>query len=202
MTDIQSVKKKVISINKREYIIEAAIDLFTEKGLEKTKIADIVKQANIAQGTFYLYFPSKLSVMPAIAEVMVEKIHAELINSVNQEASFTEQIKQIVQTIFIFTKKYERIQALVYAGIASTEHLRNWESIYEPLYNWVDALLRKAAQQGSIEAINEESAKLLIGLIESSAEQAYLYDETDEKMAQNKQEAIIPFLLNALEANG
>lgn len=202
MTDIQSVKKKVISINKREDIIEAAIDLFTEKGLEKTKIADIVKQANIAQGTFYLYFPSKLSVMPAIAEVMVEKIHAELINSVNQEASFTEQIKQIVQTIFIFTKKYERIQALVYAGIASTEHLRNWESIYEPLYNWVDALLRKAAQQGSIEAINEESAKLLIGLIESSAEQAYLYDETDEKMAQNKQEAIIPFLLNALGANG
>lgn len=202
MTDIQSVKKKVISINKREDIIEAAIDLFTEKGLEKTKIADIVKQANIAQGTFYLYFPSKLSVMPAIAEVMVEKIHAKLINSVNQEASFTEQIKQIVQTIFIFTKKYERIQALVYAGIASTEHLRNWESIYEPLYNWVDALLRKAAQQGSIEAINEESAKLLIGLIESSAEQAYLYDETDEKMAQNKQEAIIPFLLNALGANG
>lgn len=201
MTDIQSVKKEVISINKREDIIEAAIELFTEKGLEKTKIADIVKQANIAQGTFYLYFSSKLSVMPAIAEVMVEKIHTELIDSVKQDASFTEQIKQIVQTFFVFTKKYERIQALVYAGIASTEHLRNWESIYNPLYNWVDTILRNAANQGDIEAVNDETAKLLIGLIESSAEQAYLYDDVSETIAQNKQQAIIPFLLNALGAN-
>ncbi len=46
---------------------------FRKKGVEKTKISDIVKLAGIAQGTFYLYFPSKLSVMPAIAEVMVEK---------------------------------------------------------------------------------------------------------------------------------
>lgn len=48
--------------------------MFQEKGVEKTKISDIVKLAGIAQGTFYLYFPSKLSVMPAIAEVMVEKM--------------------------------------------------------------------------------------------------------------------------------
>ena len=44
------------------------------KRASKTKISDILKLAGIAQGTFYLYFPSKLSVMPAIAEVMVEKM--------------------------------------------------------------------------------------------------------------------------------
>ncbi len=47
---------------------------FRKRALKKTKISDIVKLAGIAQGTFYLYFPSKLSVMPAIAEVMVEKM--------------------------------------------------------------------------------------------------------------------------------
>ncbi len=58
---------------KKGRIIHAAIDIFSEKGIDQTKVSDIVKKAGIAQGTFYLYFPSKLAVMPSIAEVMVEK---------------------------------------------------------------------------------------------------------------------------------
>jgi hypothetical protein len=34
-------------------IVYAAIEVFQEKGVEKTKISDIVKLAGIAQGTFY-----------------------------------------------------------------------------------------------------------------------------------------------------
>lgn len=61
------------------------------KGRRKTKISDIVKLAGIAQGTFYLYFPSKLSVMPAIAEVMVEKMILAVKEKVQKDVPF--QIK-------------------------------------------------------------------------------------------------------------
>ena len=47
-------------MDKRERIIQSAIKLFQEKGIDKTTISDIVRNANIAQGTFYIYFPSKL----------------------------------------------------------------------------------------------------------------------------------------------
>ncbi|WP_438824657.1 TetR/AcrR family transcriptional regulator, partial [Bacillus sp. JJ1521] len=70
-------------MDKRERIIQAAIDVFSDKGIEKATVSEIVKKAGIAQGTFYLYFTSKLAVMPAIAEVMVHKILDGIKSEVN-----------------------------------------------------------------------------------------------------------------------
>lgn len=53
---------------KYDKILQAAIEVISEKGLDKTSISDIVKRAGVAQGTFYLYFRSKNALVPAIAE--------------------------------------------------------------------------------------------------------------------------------------
>ena len=50
------------SIDRREQIIAIAIQLFATNGYHKTKISDIVREAGIAQGTFYWYFKSKESI--------------------------------------------------------------------------------------------------------------------------------------------
>lgn len=42
-------------------IIDTTIHLFSDKGYFNTTIADITSEAGIAAGTFYLYFPNKLS---------------------------------------------------------------------------------------------------------------------------------------------
>lgn len=44
---------------RRQEILDTAIRLFYEKGYEKTSIADIAKEMNVAQGLCYRYFPSK-----------------------------------------------------------------------------------------------------------------------------------------------
>ena len=43
----------------RERIVEAAFELFEERGFEGTTIADIAEAADIAPRTFFSYFPSK-----------------------------------------------------------------------------------------------------------------------------------------------
>ncbi len=48
-------KKKL----KRESLLGAAFTLFTSKGINDTSISDIAKRANMAKGTFYLYFKDK-----------------------------------------------------------------------------------------------------------------------------------------------
>ena len=44
---------------KREALLEAAYELFTSTGVFDTSISDIVKKAEMAKGTFYLYFKDK-----------------------------------------------------------------------------------------------------------------------------------------------
>ncbi|MBI4763584.1 MAG: TetR/AcrR family transcriptional regulator [Deltaproteobacteria bacterium] len=55
-----SVRKgKPPSLSTKEQLINAAIKIFQQKGFQKTRISDIVSEAGLAQGTFYLYFESK-----------------------------------------------------------------------------------------------------------------------------------------------
>ena len=188
-------------MNKKDKIVYAAIEMFQEKGIEKTKISDIVKRAGIAQGTYYLYFPSKLSVMPAIAEVMVEKTIEVVKSKVENDAPFAMKLEQIVEAIFSVTEEYREVLALIYTGLASTEHLKQWESVYEPFYSWMSQLLKEAQMNGMIRTSLhvEHTSKLVIGLIESAAEQVFLYDYKQEDQALIQKREVLSFLKYALE---
>ena len=51
---------------RREEIMDAAVEIFACKGYYNTKIADIVEAVGIAKGTFYLYFKSKKALFLAL----------------------------------------------------------------------------------------------------------------------------------------
>ena len=51
---------------KRRALLEAAYDLFLERGAAKTSVEDITSRAKVAKGTFYLYFQDKGAVMQAL----------------------------------------------------------------------------------------------------------------------------------------
>lgn len=44
---------------KRDALLNTAFHLFSTKGMQKTSISDIVEEAGVAKGTFYLYFQDK-----------------------------------------------------------------------------------------------------------------------------------------------
>ncbi|MCJ7840114.1 TetR family transcriptional regulator [Lederbergia sp. NSJ-179] len=187
-------------MNKRERIVQAAIEVFREKGIEKTKISDIVKLAGIAQGTYYLYFSSKLAVMPAIAEVMVEKNMDEVRAQVKEDADFSVQLTQVIDAIFSVAENYHEMLAMIYAGMATTEHIQEWEAVYEPFYQWMSQFLKKAQANGTIrETVNTERvSKLVIGLVESAAEQIFLYDTNQVQEAEIQKKEVHSFLIHAL----
>lgn len=56
---------------KPEAIVRAAIHVFARDGMEKGKIADIAKEANIGKGTVYEYFGSKEEIFQAIVNTLM-----------------------------------------------------------------------------------------------------------------------------------
>lgn len=57
MGKIEENKKK-----KKEALFNTAYRLFTTKGIQSTAISDIVNEAGVAKGTFYLYFKDKYDI--------------------------------------------------------------------------------------------------------------------------------------------
>lgn len=47
---------------KRDSLLESAFSLFIDNGFSKTSISDIVNDAGVAKGTFYLYFKDKYDI--------------------------------------------------------------------------------------------------------------------------------------------
>lgn len=66
------------TIDKRMRIQEAAAILFREQGVETTSVNDIVKKANVAKGTFYVYYKDKQELISQI----LTKQHGMLINDI------------------------------------------------------------------------------------------------------------------------
>ncbi len=79
------------ALKRREHILQVAAEVFSSKGYRRTSIADIVEQAGIARGTFYLYFESKREVFLDIIERYFTDF-AELLNDNHRhlEATFRD----------------------------------------------------------------------------------------------------------------
>ena len=56
---------------RREFILGAARTVFAEKGYHQSSVADILGAADIARGTFYLYFDSKRAIFDELLEIFL-----------------------------------------------------------------------------------------------------------------------------------
>jgi TetR/AcrR family fatty acid metabolism transcriptional regulator len=59
--------------DKREAILRAAISVFAHNGYFNSKVADIAKEAGVADGTVYLYFKSKEEILHSIFDRNMEE---------------------------------------------------------------------------------------------------------------------------------
>ena len=59
---------------RRQELIDAAVAVFSAKGVAAASVDDIVRAAGVAKGTFYLYFATKDDAVNAVAASMVERV--------------------------------------------------------------------------------------------------------------------------------
>lgn len=76
--DRRSVRRYFMKVVKdgevrRREILVAARELFVTKGYEQTSVNDILKIVDIAKGTFYYYFASKIEVLESIILDIVDE---------------------------------------------------------------------------------------------------------------------------------
>jgi AcrR family transcriptional regulator len=98
---------KGVSVDTKQQILEAAREVIGQKGFAGTRVSDIVAQAGVAQGTFYLYFKSKQDVVSEIANSIIlsqtERIRAfEEVGSRITKEDFVGKIYEVFDSYMIF----------------------------------------------------------------------------------------------------
>lgn len=81
-------------------LLDAARQLFSAEGYEKTMIIDITKKAGVAKGTFYYYFPTKEAVLKAImadhAMKFVKTFNDHVVN-----ANAVYKLKIFIESLYV-----------------------------------------------------------------------------------------------------
>ena len=80
MKNIQLKKQK-----KRTALLDSAYGLFTTIGFQKTTITNIVDNAGVAKGTFYLYFKDKEDIRKALVLRRSSEILNEAVDALNRQ---------------------------------------------------------------------------------------------------------------------
>ncbi len=90
-----SIKK----IDKKEAILEAALNLFASKGYYTTSMSDVAKEAGVAKGSLYNYFFSKENLLEAILLSILD-VSNDLEKELVQTQSPNEFLQQIIEGQF------------------------------------------------------------------------------------------------------
>ena len=83
---------------KENRLLNTAFRLFTEKGIKETSIQEIVDNASVAKGTFYLYFRDKYEIRDILIVKKSQKLFEDSLKSLrkNYISDFSDSIIYII----------------------------------------------------------------------------------------------------------
>lgn len=62
----------------RARLTEAALRLMSERGISATSVSEIAAEAELANGTFYLYFKDKAEIVAAVCQAVTQAMHDDM----------------------------------------------------------------------------------------------------------------------------
>ena len=130
-------------------LLDAALDLFVERGFAATRSEDVAARAGVSKGTLYLYYPSK-------EELLKEVIRHNVINQITEGAQIIREFEGSSPDLLALMLRlwWERIGETRASGIVKlmTSEVRNFPEIAQFYVDEVVApsnqLLAQVIQRG------------------------------------------------------
>ncbi len=131
---------------RREQVLRSAMEVFAHKGYHATSVGDIIKRAQIARGTFYLYFETKRQIFEAILEMALQGLVSRLqrIELSPQSPPPLEQLRANVGRVIAFLlSERELTQILLrHADGLDADFDRRLSEFYDTIMNLIEGVLR------------------------------------------------------------
>nr|WP_241429302.1 TetR/AcrR family transcriptional regulator [Agrococcus sp. ARC_14] len=137
-------------------MLAAAEEVFAEQGYQAASISRITERASVAQGTFYLYFASKLDLFEQLVEDLNRRVRKAMSDGAARGSNRAEAEAEGFREFFAFTAEHPALYRVVReAEYVSPGAMRNhYERIVE---GYRDGLTRAKAN-GEVGDIDPEVA--------------------------------------------
>lgn len=135
---------------RREQLLAAARMAFVENGFEATKVSDIVGRAGLAQGTFYLYFESKLAIMLALSADVTTAFYATGVAALDKGPDFAAGIDRAVHKVLRLARKQRDVIAIMHQGRVVNDVQAQNSSVRRQFHARIVRFVRRAMSEGQL----------------------------------------------------
>lgn len=185
---------------RREQLLAAARKVFRDKGYDGATVSDIVQEAGTAQGTFYLYFPSKKDAALALQQQFHGILDKSFRNAYDPALSFEDRLQAMVKRAFQVTGKNADLCRLLFiGGVDSMLTKISTTSVeHAPILGNMTQMLQKAIEAGEMEPMDSEiTARLVMGMLQHALIEAFALGDGSD--AERLEEGAAKLLVNALK---
>ena len=175
----------------------AARKVFRNKGYDSATISDIVREAGVAQGTFYLYFPSKKDAALALSQQFLG-IMAKALRG-DPALSFEGRLQAMIKRAFQSARQNTDLCRLSFIGVESMPARLHSASVeHAPILGDMTRMLQQAIEAGEMEPLDLEiTARLVIAMVQNAILEAFVFGDGSD--AERLEEGIADMLINALK---
>lgn len=177
-TDPQTPKTRRGQL-RRAQLLEAAEQVFSEKGFMAASIADITQRAGAAQGTFYIYFESKEQLFREVVLTLGREIRFNAREASKDAANWMEAEVLGIEAYLRFVTRRPSIYRIVQQ--CSVVDREAWRAFYAAFAEAIEARLREAEARGEVSPGDAEVRTwILIALATTLGEQVSDWGKADE----------------------
>ena len=168
---------------KENRLLNTAFKLFTEKGLKETSIQEIVDNASVAKGTFYLYFKDKYEIRDILIVKKSQKLFSDALKSLrkNYISDFSDCIIYIINYVIDELTKNPLLLKFISKNLSWGVFSKTVLNLYDKSSeeeNSVYDLFIKESEKSDIKFNNPEvTLFMIIELVGSTCFNSILYKE-------------------------
>lgn len=108
-----ATKVRPATLDKRDAILDAALQLFVDKGFHGTAVPEVAERAGVGAGTIYRYFVSKEALVNALYQQYKGELTALVMRDFTLDAPARQLVHQLWTRLADFAKRKPRAYAFL-----------------------------------------------------------------------------------------
>ena len=177
-------------------LLRAAREVFRLKGYDGASVAEIAREARVAERTFYRYFHSKREAAVALRDGLMETMAQAVATAAESRTSLEDRLESLIAASFKVARNNADLYKLAFIGTDETHpELHSESPEHASILRTVLNLFRGAVDAGEMEPMEPQiAARLAIGLLQHVMIEAFVFGDGEE--SDRLEQGVSALLLN------
>ena len=182
------------SNSKHDRIIDAAVKTFARKGFFNSKVSEIAREAQVADGTIYLYFKNKDDILISLFEEKMDIIIRRVKATLEKESNPVTKLKCFIGLHINLVEENRNLAEVIQVELRqSNKFMREYKgSKFLDYLNIISSVIREGQEQGIFRSdlLPGIAKRALFGALDEMAlhfvltkKSKYSLEETTEQMS-------------------